>query len=250
MGPRTLALALTLVLSTTAFGAEKTRRSQKGAAAAASMAAGYSALRGFIKASDIEKRYSQLVYETFSGHPNRMIFSSIEPGDKITIKYSNSDHLYQEFAQKEALNKEYKGLLDERKLLERRIRFAESNGDHKLAANLRREHGELIEAMNQNVRKSNGVLRRIKMSQLAPKTIVLRNTSEQDVAYKIRSLIDGKKSVYAVRRVPGNIVKKMARARNGYILAGTAVALGLVTAEEVISGAVAVKREEELRGLN
>jgi hypothetical protein len=250
MRPFTLTFTLSLILSFSAFGAEKSRRSQQGAQAAATMTAGYSVMKGFIKASDIEKRFSQLIYETFSGHPNQMIYSSIESGDKITIKYSNSDHLYQEFEQKNLLNKEYKSLLDERKLIERRIRFAQTNGDLKLAAQLTKEQEQIVGAMEKNVRKSNGVLRRIKMSQVSPKTIVLSNASEQEVAYKIRSLVDGRKSVYAVKRVPGSVVKKMARARNGYILAGTAVALGLLTAEEVISGKIAVKREEELKKFN
>lgn len=250
MRPITLTLTLTLVLASSAFGAEKNRRSQQGAQAAATMTAGYSVMKGFIKASDIEKRYSKLVYETFSGHPSKIITSSIEPGDKITIKYSNSDHLYKEFEAKTLLDKEYKKLLDERAYLNKRIRFAKSNGDGKLLASLTKEQDEVIEAMNKNVRKSTGVLRRIKMSQVKPITLVIRNASEQDVAYKIRSLVDEGKSVYAVRRVPGSIVKKMARARNGYILAGTAVALGLLTAEEVISGKIAVKREEEFKKFN
>ncbi len=250
MGPRSLALALTLILSTSAFAAEKTRRSQRNTQAAATMTMGYSVMKGFIKASDIENRYSKLIYETFSGHPNSMIYSSIEPGDKITIKYSNSDHLYREFESKKILDKEYKKLLDERKYLNKRIHFAERNGDGKLLASLTKEQDEVIEAMNKNVRKSSGVLRRIKMSQVKPIKIVLLNASEQDVAYKIRSLVDSGKSVYAVRRVPRNIVQKISRARNGYILAGTAVALGLLTAEEVLSGKIAVKREEELKKLN
>lgn len=249
MRHRLFVSVFSLIIATATFAGEKSRTSRY-TNAAASMTMGYSVMKGFIKASDIEKRYSKLVYETFSGHPNDMIFSTIESGDKVTIKYSNSDHLYQEFEQKKLLNKEYKGLLDERKLLDRRIRGAERNGDLKLATQLTKEQDEIIEAMNKNVRKSNGVLKRIKMSQMAPKTIVLRNASEQEVAYKIRTLIDGRKSVYAVRRVPGSIVKKMSRARNGYILAGAAVALGLLTAEEVLSGKIAVKRKEELKKFN
>lgn len=241
---------LTIIIASSAFAGDKSKDSSRYASAAATMSVGYSVMKGFIKASDIEKRYSKLVYETFSGHPNSMIYSSIESGDKITIKYSNSDHLYQEFEQKSLLNKEYKGLLDDRKLIERRIRFAERNGDVKLATQLSKEQQQIVGAMEKNIRKSNGVLRRIKMAQVAPKTIVLTNATEQEVAYKIRTLVDGRKSVYAVRRLPGSVVKKMSRVRNGYILAGTAVAIGLLTAEEVLSGKIAVKREEELKKLN
>jgi len=54
--------------------------------------------------------------------------------------------------------------------------------------------------------------------------------------------------VIAIHSVPQRVVKSLAStAKNGWLLAATALAFGLVSAEEMISGKIACYNEAETR---
>ncbi len=254
-----LILALT-VISSTSFAAEKCNRkcTSTGAAAAATMTAGYTALKGYISIRDIEKRFLVDVFKPGLRLPGDYNVNKIRPGDKVRITFSESSHLNTQYAKLEAIAKnldevtEYKGNLT-RALEEAKnpkvFGFIAKEVDADEVRNLTMELNR-VEQLQSGLNKQVNQIKKAVNVRHAAKTIILKNTNDNAVAYKIRELVESGKSVYGVKKVPGSIMRKMARARGGYILAGTAVAIGLITAEEIYSGRIAVKREEELKKFN
>lgn len=255
-----LALIITTTLSSTAFASEDCGRkcTSGGAAAAATMTAGYTALKGYISIRDIEKRFLVDVFKPGLRMPGDYNVNKIRPGDKVKITFSESSHINTQYAKLETLNSNLDEVMKYKNSLEEALDqaknpkvfgFIAKNVDadevKAISAELARVE-QLEKGIYQKVSKVNQALK----VRHAAKTIVLNNTNDNQVAYKIRELVESGKSVYRVKKVPGSIVRKMARARNGYILAGTAVAIGLITAEEIYSGRIAVKREEELKKFN
>lgn len=257
------ALVLTAVLSSSSFAEEKCNRrcTSTGAASAAAMSAGYTALKGYINIRDIERRFLKdvFVYKSamnFSGYDSHI--RKIRPGDKVYIEYSKSSHLNVSNAKMEQLRQSYSKVTGEIAELNAQLEQAKKPkvfgfGAGKVDGDEVRKLESMIASRKQYADVINTEARAVSAASRvkhSPVTIILKNTNDNDVAYKLRELVDSGKSVYTVKRVPNSIMRKLARARNGYILAGTAVAIGLISAEEIYSGRIAVKREEELKKFN
>jgi hypothetical protein len=255
-----LALLIATSITSASFAGEDCGRkcTSGGAAAAASMTAGYTALKGYISIRDIEKRFLVDVFNPSLRLPGDYNVNKIKPGDKVSITYSESGHINSQYAKLEGLSNNLEEVTKYKNSLKDELHQAknpkvfgfiakEVDADEvqKLTAELRRVN-KAEKLLLGEVSKVNQGLK----VRHAAKTIVLRNTNDNMVAYKIRELVDSGKSVYGIKKVPSSVMKKMARARNGFILAGTAVAIGLITAEEIYSGKIAVKREEELKKFN
>lgn len=254
-----LILALT-VLSSTSFAEERCNRkcTTGGAAAAATMTAGYTALKGYISIRDIEKRFLVDVFKPGLRLPGDYNSSSIRPGDKVRITYSESSHLNGQYSKLEELSPKIREIIDQKVEIEAALQRAknprvfgfiakEVDADEvKILTNELNRLSRIHESLGNQVDQIKNSMK----VRHAAKTIILKNTNDNHVAYKIRELVESGKSVYGIKKVPSSIMRKMARARNGYILAGTAVAIGLISAEEIYSGRIAVKREEELKKFN
>lgn len=255
-----LAFVLATTLCSASFASEKCDRkcTSTGAAAAATMTAGYTALKGYISIRDIEKRFLVDVFKPSLKLPGDYNVNKIRPGDKVTITYSESSHLNTQYAKIQYLDENLEKLSKYINELQSELKNAKNPKTFGFIAKevdadevraLTRELAKAEEGYNNLLREVHKVNQGLKVRHAA-KTIVLRNTNDNQVAYKLRELVESGKSVYKVKKVPSSIMRKLARARNGYILAGTAVAIGLITAEEVLAGRIAVKREEELKKFN
>lgn len=254
------ALVLATTISSSAFAGEKCDRkcTSSGAAAAATMTAGYTALKGYIKVRDIEKRFLKDIFTPGLRLPGDYNVNKIRPGDKVLITYSESGHINSQYAKYQYLDENLEKLSKYINELQSGLKEAKNPKTFGFIAKevdadevraLTRELAKAEESYNSLLKEVSKVNQGLKVRHAA-KTIVLRNTNDNQVAYKLRELVESGKSVYKIKKVPSSIMKKLARAKGAYILAGTAVAIGLITAEEVYSGKIAVAREEELKKFN
>lgn len=255
-----LAFVLATTLCSASFASEKCDRkcTSTGAAAAATMTAGYTALKGYISIRDIEKRFLVDVFKPSLKLPGSYNVNKIRPGDKVRITFSESSHINSQYSKLETIStnlvelKKYENALNEDLYRAKNpgiFGFIAKKPDAQEVAKILEELDQVQTNLNLLKKEVQNVERALQIRHQA-KTIILKNTNDNQVAYKIRELVESGKSVYGIKKVPSSIMRKLARARNGYILAGTAVAIGLITAEEVLAGRIAVKREEELKKFN
>lgn len=255
---KTSLIASLLVLSSSfsSFAqATNTQKATAGTTAAASMVAGYASAKKFIKVTDIEKRFTKVIYRVNGNFVDpEYAANGVKSGDTIRITYTENNRLQVIQSRMQQLRGEINQLqamiTEEYELAERyskdNFRYLHQEKANPAAAKAHAQEAARLKNIGMmKVAEYNRSMTQIE-DMHKPKTIVMKNATPERVSAKIAELRDLRFSVYSVNRVPGAIVKKLATVtKGGAVLAGAAIAIGLVTAEEVVSGKIASSLDAE-----
>jgi precorrin-6B methylase 2 len=232
-----------------------TRKAVVTTAGAASMVTGYAAAKKIIRVADIEKKFIKVIYQVNANFTDpEYAANGVKEGDSIRITFSENNRLQvvqervgrlgDELTQIRALHVEQLELV--KRYSQDNHRFFHLERANPAAA---KEHAQQAARFKQIfVAKAAEYKRSLAQIEemTKPKTIVIRNATPEIVSSKLAELRDLNFSVYTVKRVPGAVLSKLAKvSKGGVIMAGAAITVGLVTAEEIISGKIASSLDSE-----
>lgn len=209
-------LAAILLFSTTSLSwATCSPGVMKQSSAASKMMAGHESIRGNIKVSDLRQKFAKTIFQpSLSKRDPRISSSFFKDGDTVIVTSGGSQELSAQY-------KAYDALLDER------------------------EHARLYGEKHQ-VMRINEKIRQLEASFEVPQAAKTRVYSDINIYEMEQAMFQHKREgvqVLRVQRIPGKVASTIKmNARNGVILAATAVTLGLISAEEAISGRLAAER--------
>jgi hypothetical protein len=232
--------------------------------AACSMVAGVSEIRGRIAMKDIEKRFTRdLMRVSASNSLGKNVVTDemvnkIRPGDKIIITYSVSNHLNVVTQKVIALDEQIAGVSEELRNVAIEAHRVENNtigfrNPQAVSSDLARlkDKANTLLSIKASLEQSKAMEMKKFSITRSPVTRVILDANDNIVGHELKAMLTSGKSIYAVQRVPNVVMKKIASAsRNGWILAATAVALGLVTMEELTSGRISRNLDAEFERMN
>lgn len=233
-----------------------------GSSAAGAMVAGYRGYRAFSRARDIEK-VSATTFFSGRGSPEASA-NQVQADDKVTIEYNLS---------REANRRHHIGVLESNidsehasassyrsmainAAMPKTETYTDSNGHlqtrtvpgdfgqqmmyNNMAESAEREARQL-ERQLAEVRAGRGTVPVYRLEK------VLERTGQVGVAAQITEFSREGSRILKMTRLPRAAVLRIARAaRNGWILVATAVGLGLIAGEQVLSDRISCLREQEL----
>lgn len=233
-----------------------------GSSAAGAMVAGYRGYRAFVRADDILAANESTIF-TGRGNPDAAA-RNVVADDRVTVDYrlsaeANRQHhieVLEGRISSEQSNASMYRMQAAQAMLPQTETYTDSNGrlqtrtvgpDYSRALLLNNEADRAEDAARQLQREQDNVRAGRGRVPVYTFDTELARTNERAVAAEITRLSRSGSTVTKITRVPRAAVVKIGRAaRNGWILVATAVGLGLVAGEQVISDRISCRREQEL----
>lgn len=260
------ALSLALILAVLAPSAQAACRGANyvaGGSAVASMVAGYNSYKAFVKARDIEKLNSQMI---FSGGRNAAeeALHRVQQDDTLTISYNlsperNRQHhisvLEGEIDSRHSSASMYRTQAMQA-LMPTTETYTDSNGNLQTRTvpgnpGTALMYNNMAEDSERQARRIERELAEVHAGRGSVPVYtlesVLERTGQREAGAHITEMARQGSKILSMSRVPRSAVVKIARAaRHGWMLVATAVAMGLVAGEEFLVGKIACKRDADL----
>ena len=220
-----------------------------GSAAALSMLSGYSTVREYIMAQDLERMLMQRIDLRSTNWLYNREWKNYESGQRATIVYSRDPHLNRMVTEMRATRTR---LSDLGYQIAAARQHNEVLARHNNRARLQQGQ-EYLGSLEQAKRNNTAHLRMLEnnVAREAPRNpirLTLNVASKGRMAERLAQMSAQGMSVYTIEYLPSAVARRFTGAslRHGAILAATAVTLGLISAEELVSGRIACYREAEV----